>query len=113
MQGERPPRKAVPAEPQQALLSCRPPPPAALHACDAMAAACWERKVAKKQVEGRSDSTASRSAAMSDCKDTWVGGVGSGCHQIQGNFHIAGKQQGQQGLLQDYSMPEAAAVRAQ
>lgn len=40
-----------------------------------MAAACCERNVAKKQVEGRSDSTESRSAAMSPCR---VGGADAG-----------------------------------
>lgn len=48
------------------------PPPT----CDAMAAACCERKVAKKQVEGRSDSTESRSAAMSACRVQGCGGGG-------------------------------------
>jgi hypothetical protein len=45
-------------------------------ACAAIAAAFWQRKVAKKQVEGRSARTASRSAAARDCVGGWVGGWG-------------------------------------
>lgn len=68
--------------------NCRPhsTPPT----CDAMAAACCERNVAKKQVEGRSDSTESRSAAISACGQEVGARIGDTRHaRTEGDHNMA------------------------